>query len=65
MTQITDRSCGWALSDRAGFAYPCGKPATHRVTEAGEEYDGVFCERHARLAVRHAKQAARDEDEWR
>lgn len=65
MTPITDRACGWALWDRYGEAYPCGKPATHRVAEAGEDYDGTYCDRHARLAVRQAKQAARAEDEWR
>lgn len=65
MTPILDRVCDWALSDRYGEAYPCGKPATHRVSEAVEEYNGDFCERHARLAVKHSKQAARAEDEWR
>lgn len=65
MTPITDQTCDWALSERHGEAYPCGKPAAVRVTEAVEEYNGTFCERHARLAVRYSRQAARAEDEWR
>jgi len=65
MTPIAHRTCDWALSDRHGEAYPCGRPATHRVASATEEYNGVFCEKHARLAVKQSIEAARREDEWR
>jgi hypothetical protein len=65
MTPITDRACGWALWDRHGEAAPCGKPATHRVSEAIEGYNGDFCAGHARQAIRYSKRAARRENEWR
>lgn len=58
-----ERDCGWSMTDRHGYAYPHGIPATKRVTGAGELLDGYYCNYHARRAVKQSKAEALAEQE--
>jgi hypothetical protein len=64
-TPISGVPCDWAMTDRDGYGYPHGAPATTRVTNACEFFNGNFCDRHARLAVKRSiAQAAANEREF-
>jgi hypothetical protein len=51
ITTITEGECEWALEDKYGDPYPHGIRARRRVSGAGELLDGIYCIRHAKLAV--------------
>jgi hypothetical protein len=51
VTTITEGECDWALYDHDGDPYPHGIKARRRVDGAGELLDGIYCWRHARMAV--------------